>query len=148
MTTPTLPQFKRWAKTHAPLASAVCMAKAFAQLERARVDAYIRPVFESFQFVDDEGNKIDTPRDLYRCDDEVMCKAFYAQCDAAHRAYGFTGPEGHCPALQAENLLVQAEVHLLKAGGELFGIDGNAVYGDDRKKLLNLLLEACLKKGS
>jgi hypothetical protein len=145
MTTPTLAKFKSWSKTNKPLAQAVCMAKAFAQLERARVDAYIQPLFETFGFVDDEGNKIDNQRHLYRCDDEVMCKAFYAESDAAHRAHGFTGPEGHCPALRAENLLIQAENHLIEAGCELFGINANVVYGDDRQKMLDLLLGACLK---
>lgn len=144
MNTPSLAQFKKWSKAHKSLAEAVCMAKAFAQVERERVNAYIQPLFESFGFVDDEGNKIESQNGLYRCNDEVMLKVFYAESDAAHRAHGFTGPEGHCPALRVENLQIQSESYLLKAGAELLGFDADGLYGENRAKMLDLLMKSCL----
>lgn len=76
---------------------------------------------------------------------ERECAAFYEACDVEHRKHGFTGPKGHCPALVAENLQRIAEAHLLEAGGKLMGFDGRSIYGDNRKKFLDLLLGACLK---
>jgi hypothetical protein len=119
---------------------------AFAQLERERVDAYVGPIFESFGFVDENGKKIEHQRDLFLSKDEALCKAFYARCDEAHRAHGFTGPAGHCPALSAENLLLTAEQALLEAASEFLGIEDLHIYidGEDRKKMLDLLLRACI----
>ena len=61
-----------------------------------------------------------------------------------HRKHGFTGPQGHCPALEAEELQRRAERALLESGSELFGTDIGETYGDLRKRALNLLLSACL----
>src|SRR5436305_796946 len=47
----TSADFKDWAREHRSLALAVCRAQAAAELTRARVDAYIKPIFESFGFV-------------------------------------------------------------------------------------------------
>lgn len=150
----TLDDFKAWAKDNASLAKAVLMAQAYAELTRERVDAYIRPIFDSYQFKEDctfdgkhtpSGKLLESPKQLYLCDDPLI-GAFYDDCDKAHREHGFKGPKGHCPALRAENLLMQAQQHLIDSGAELMGIDSHAVYGDDRKKLLKLLIGACLKE--
>lgn len=145
----TLPAFKQWAKDCAPAAKAVLMAQAFAELERARVDAYIGPIFEKYQpwevaerWRDKlSSERIRTPRDLYLCEDEAQLTAFYAECDAAHRAHGFKGPQGHCPALTAEHLLTQAEHCLIELAQPLTGIEH--VYGEDRVKYLKILIGAC-----
>lgn len=146
---PTLQQFKQFSKDIAPAARAVLMARAFAQVERERVDAYIRPIFESFTFpVNDKwrdgyGPIVKTQKDLYLCEDEAMCADYYAECDHAHREHGFTGPTNHCPALIAENLVMTTERLLIKLAEPLFGITD--VYGDDRKKYVELLIGAALK---
>lgn len=145
----TLPAFKQWARECAPAAKAVLMARAFAELERERVNAYILPIFERYAFVDglsrDEehaGKPIAKPDHLYLCTDEEQVQRYFAECDAAHRAHGFKGPQGHCPALTAEHLLCQTEHALIELAKPLTGIDN--VYGDDRRKYLEILIGACV----
>lgn len=156
MKQPTLSEFKQWSRDNYRLAHAVCLAQAFAETERARVDAYIQPIFERYGFRVDASickdlpcfnEPITTPRDLYLSDDPRL-PAYYAECDAAHRAHGFTGPDGHCPALVAESLLIDAQNALLDSGAELIGIDRSSLYGDNREKMLRLLTGAALKKGA
>jgi hypothetical protein len=154
-TTPTISEFKAWSLSHYSLAHAVCAAKAYAQCRREQVDAYLRPIFDSFKFTigeefggrrGDAGKPITDPTRLYLCGDEELCKDYFHACDLEHRKHGFTGPYGHCPALIAEHLLVIAENALLDAGCKLMGIeDGHAaLWGDKREKMLDLLLGACL----
>jgi hypothetical protein len=144
MTTRTPAQIRSWAIDHKSLAKAVCQAMAFAQAERERVDAYVLPIFQTFRFVDENGTRINSPDQLYLCNDDPMCMTFYDQCDAAHRAHGWTGPEGHCPALTAENLLLLAEAALLAAGCEFFDVVPARLHGAKRKEMLDLLLKACV----
>jgi hypothetical protein len=146
--TRTVAQFKQWAIAHTRLARAVCAAKALAQLERERVNAYVLPIFKTYRFLDESGAPIDSPDALFLCKDDAMCKAFYDACDVAHRAHGWRGREGHCPALTAEHLLITAENALLEAGCEFLGPEQmpSALYGGDkRKEMLDLLLGACLR---
>lgn len=145
----TLPAFKQWARECAPAAKAVLMAQAFAELERARVDAYILPIFQSYQphfrvnpkWAERYGELVQTPRDLYLCDQEAIVQDYFEDCDRAHRAHGFKGPHGHCPALTAEHLLTQAEHCLIELAKPLTGIEN--VYGEDRAKYLKILIGAC-----
>jgi hypothetical protein len=156
---PTLQQFKAWARSHYDMAHTVCMAQAFAQLERERVNAYIKPVFDLFDFYvnlewrkGEPGKgvrqdwKIIDPDKLYLSDQGDLCAEYYAECDREHRKHGFDGPQGHCPALRAEELQRQAEYALLLAASDLFGADLHETYGDQRRKALDLLLGACLKR--
>lgn len=141
-----LASFKQWAKECAPAAKAVLMARVFAQLERERVDAYILPILARYQFRadrrhGDDGELITKTGDLYLCTDEPGIAAFFAECDQAHRAHGFKGPQGHCPALTAETLVMRAETALIGLAKPLTGISD--VYGDDRKKYLEILIGAC-----
>jgi hypothetical protein len=127
------------------LADALLVATAFAQLERERVDGYVEPIFAAYGFRDGRtGEPLKHSRELYRVDDlqDDRVNEFYAACDAAHRERGFTGPEGHCPALVAENAVIQAERALLEAAGRWLGFDAGLVYGENRKKMLDLLLGA------
>lgn len=155
MKQPTLTEFKHWSRENYRLAHAVCLAQAFAECERKRVDTYIQPIFEKYGFRADltldrkeewHNKPLTTPRDLYLSEDPRI-PAYYEECDAAHRAHGFTGPTGHCPALVAESLLTDAENALLDSGAELIGIDRGLLYGVNREKMLNLLLGAALKQG-
>ena len=149
--TPTLAEFKAFAADIAPAARAVLLAKAHAQLQRERVDAYIRPIFDRYQFTygarwgtERAGQPLPSPKELYLADDEPQVAAFYAECDTAHRAHGFTGPAGHCPALVAEHLLVATERALIDLAEPLFGITADHLYGEDRAKYLDLLIGAAL----
>lgn len=144
--TPTLAQFKQFAREIAPAARAVLMAQAFAELERKRVNAYTRPLFAEYTFADKRtGERITDPKWLYLSEDDDLCADYFKQCDALHREHGFTGPEGHCPALIAENLLMAAQRELLNLASPLFGVDFANTFGDTRKKALDLLIGAALK---
>lgn len=152
MKTPTLNAFKTWAISHRPLALAVCKAQAFAEYERERVNAYITPIFHQFHFKannkiterDPDFNRpLTTPEALYLSDD-LRIPDYYAHCDAAHRSHGFKGPEGHCPALIAEHIHIQAENALLEEAQDLLGVDPSSLEGKTREEMLTLLLSACL----
>lgn len=143
----TIDQFKQWARVHEPVARAVLMAQAFAELERERVDAYVTPILLRYEFtadIIDSGRAITKTSQLYLTDDPRLPE-FYAELDRAHRAHGFRGPEGHCPALTAEHIHAQAESALIDASKPLFGIDSSDLYGDNRAKFIRLLIGACLK---
>lgn len=125
------------------LADAVMVAMAKADVERKRVDAYIEPIFATFNFRDSRtGESIAHSRSLYLSDEEERVKEYYAACDAAHREHGFTGPDGHCPALVAENELLKAERKLLEVACKWLDFDVDLLYGENRKKMLDLLLGA------
>jgi hypothetical protein len=142
----TVAEFKRFMAGEAgKLADAVLVATARAQLERERVDSYVEPIFQTFGFRDMRTEEsLAHSRLLYlvgEAQEELVAK-FYAACDAAHRERGFTGPEGHCPALTAEHEQAKAEERLLRAAGEWLGFDAGLLYGERRKKMLDLLLGA------
>jgi hypothetical protein len=77
--------------------------------------------------------------------DEPGCAAYYADCDDAHRAHGFTGPKGHCPALTAENLVITTENLLIELAKPTFGVEIHALTTENRAKYLDLLIGACLQ---
>jgi len=148
--TPTLSEFKKLSKDIAPAAKAVLMARVFAEMERERVNAYIQPLFESYRFNDlpkihDYQEPIADVEHLYLCDDETQVAAFFADCDKAHREHGFIGPAGHCPALTAENLVMTTERLLIELSAPLFGIDAASLWGENRKKYLDLIIGAAIK---
>lgn len=151
MKTPTLNEFKAFSKKTAPAARAILMARINAEMTRERVNAYIAPVFASFAFTYGPlgekcglTGKIETPENLYLCGNEEMLAAFYAASDVAHREHGFTGGVGYCPALIAENLVIEAENALIELAEPLFGIKGYAL-GRERTKYIELLLGSALK---
>ncbi len=150
--TPTIGEFKAFAKDVEPAARAVLLALAHAQLERTRVDAYILPIFQSFGFKYagrwDKAGPIEKPEHLYLCDDDEALADYYAECDQAHRAHGFTGPAGHCPALTAETLVTQTENALIDLARPLFGLEVSQLYGEKRAKYLELLIGASIKAGA
>lgn len=165
---------QQWARDNAKLALAVCEAQAFAEVTKERVKAYVQPVFESFNFICEGttaelfdaspregetekfvGRKINTPDDPEFCwlhghdeSDEIKDKLrrYYEAVDAEHRRQGYLDLEpGHCPALRAENLHTQAENALIDSAHDLFPIESHQLYGDTRKKYLDLLLRVCIK---
>jgi hypothetical protein len=148
----TLEQFKEFAAYVSPFVRTVLLARIHAEETRKRVDAYIAPVFERFsfyvadQFKQHGGERITRPKDLYLCNDKALTDAYYEACDQAHRAHGFTGPLGHCPALVAEHLAITAENALIDMAQPLFGVDISDLWQEEtRAKYLNLLIDAGVK---
>ncbi len=77
----SVPKLKTWARTNRSLAMTVVTARAFYQLERERVAAYVTPIFLKYGFTDaDNGAPLTDPSKLYHSDEEEKCKAFYAEC--------------------------------------------------------------------
>jgi len=156
-------QFKEWARLHRSLALAVCHAQAAAELTREKVDAYIKPIFESFNFVycgdlaerlDKRagekfvGKRLQYKKDLHLCDDPRLPE-YFAACTAAHRAHGYDLPDGHCPALRMENLLIKAQGELIAAAEPIAGIKRYMLIADNREEAyLDLLIRACLAETS
>jgi hypothetical protein len=132
------------------LVLAVVMAKAHAKEVRAKVDAYIAPVFAACgpfpvsRDMEEHGvgcRVVDKPSNLYQCRDEAKCAAFYAACDAAHKANGYDLPAGYCPALVAEHAIIDAEHALLDAAIDAGIIpDGVKTSPKLRDKALTLLI--------
>jgi hypothetical protein len=131
---------------------AYLLAKVFAKAERERVDAYIKPLFELYNFYPDEKwrekgrTEMDRITDidrLYLTDlKSPQYLEFMEECDKEHRKHGFTGPKGHCPALIAESLKIDAENLLLDHAVSALplGIDRDRLYGNARKKMLDLVV--------
>lgn len=150
MKTPTIAAFKAWAKDCQPAARAVLMARVFADMERERVDAYVRPIFAGYRFEYDpekssRPNPMTDPKDLYLVADleEPRVLAFYAECEEAHRAHGWQGKAGNCPALTADTLRRAAERALIDLAEPLFDVQSDRLFGDNRAKYLELLIGAC-----
>lgn len=147
MRTPQINEFKAWAQANSDLAKAVLLAQAFAKIERERVDAYILPMFEAREFYREKkwgGERITEYKDLYLTDlKSPEYLQFCADCDAAHRAHGFDGEPGYCPALIADDVRRKAESALIDAGCKLMDIDH--IYNmKHRADMLKLLMGACL----
>ena len=156
-------QFKEWARENRTLALTVCHAQAAAEITRARVDAYIKPIFESFGFVycgdlaerldtraGDKlvGKPIESQKELYLCDDPRL-QDYFDACDAAHRAHGHDLPKGHCPALRMENLLIRAQGALIESAEPLAGIKRYMLIAEQQEEhYLDLLIRACLAETS
>lgn len=140
----TVAKLKTWARKNREIARTVVTAQAFHQVERERVDAYVAPIFARYGFKDEDGEAIPTADRLYMCEDDAACKAFYAECDVAHRAHGFAGEPGECPALVAESLMIRAENALLESLAAFMGAPGFYTL-ELRAKALEIALGACLK---
>jgi hypothetical protein len=139
---------KKWAKKNKGLAKTVCLAKAFAETERERVNAYAEKLFATYEFYNDldgSGERLDTYHDLYLSEDEGGATKFYHELSALHVENGWTGDPEHCPALTAESLLTEAENALLASLGEFAGFDAGSLYSLElRNKALDLALTGCL----
>jgi hypothetical protein len=167
---PTLDEFKRWSRENAKLAFAVCETLAVAQTVKAHEDEYIKPIFDSFNFIYEgnavarldsrrgeklAGKPVPSPHDFNFCllhgqeePDHIKDKlrSYYAACDAAHRDHGYTGlPEGQSPTLRAEQLHREAEWALMDSAGPLFGLTDHPHLPEHRKRYLDLLIGSCLK---
>lgn len=145
--TPTPAAFKKWARANKPLAKAVALAQAFAQVERERVDDYVEPLFQSYGFLDDEGKPVTASERSYLVEgDETRMSEFYAKCLVLHAEHGYKGEPETCPALVAENLACKAEQALLDELATFMGLDSIWTTLEQRAKALDLAMTACLGK--
>jgi len=152
-----LAEFKQWAKDHREQALAVCAAQAHAELTRARVDLYLKPIFDryNFQYGGSMAERLGlsgpityNAGDLYLSEDPRV-KEYYAECNRANVEHGWTGEFEHCPALTAEHEFTMAQGRLIDAAEPITGIKRSRVAGrDDWDKYLKLLIGACLAKES
>jgi hypothetical protein len=121
-------------------------AQTHSEMERERVDAYIRPIFDRYDFREEDGTKITGMGSQWLSNDPKKDALYDAECAAAHRAHGFTGPDGHCPALVAKVKLMEAENAVIKIMAEMLRFDpaNGRCHGENRKKLLELAIGACV----
>lgn len=153
MTTPTLPQFKQWARENYNLAMAVCKAQAVAETMKEAVEKIQRQILREVELYDDlaagrERQRITDPKLTYLSTDEAACQRYFAECNKRTRAAGLKPddmPDEYCPALVAEDIQRKAERALLDSGGALFGFAADdLVSGDLWEKGLKLFTGAAL----
>lgn len=97
------------------------LAKSFAKKEENRVNEYINPIFNKYNFIDFRTNeKICDQEQLYRSNQEDEIQRFFKECDEAHRQNGFNGGFGCCPALIAKNEINTAEKNLIDKAEKFF----------------------------
>lgn len=138
------------AGAHLVLMAAVLAGREHAEKVREHVDSYTEPLFATFSFTDTyTGEPVTRSKDLFMSDDDEGCEAFYAACDKAHKAHGFELEPGYCPALMAENAVIDAERALLEAAAVHYGIDFDNIYNLElRAKALDLFLNPPMAKKS
>lgn len=132
------------------LVNTVLLAKAQAELLREKCDAIQRQVLAAGEYKTSDHwepripvGRVTDPKLAYLMDDD-QAPGYYAALDAAYRAAGYTDLKpGHCPALIAEDLLIQAEWALIDAAEQFFPeMAADRLYGETRAKYLDLLIRA------
>ena len=108
--------------------NAVLMAKAFAQIEREKIDAMDRDILLSDIYLsapspqNQEKARITKPQDSWLlCDADA--KTYYAVRDFRIKQMGYDLKPGHCPALIAESVLSDARHLLVEVAKPVFGVD-------------------------
>lgn len=153
-TAPTLnrAKFLAWIKSEGhDLALEITALQAFAQVVRAEVNARTKPIFARYSFkVHPEfhrcgaGEAITDQSKLYLAGNAPEVAAYDAEVEAAHRAAGWKGAPGTCPALVAEAELIKAENAFIKAASNAAEFDFTRAYGKTRDEFLRLTLGACI----
>ena len=122
-------------------AAAYLAAKVVAEIMRKEVDAYIEPIWAGYGFkATRDGSPILTSARAYLTDDARLPE-FYAACDRAHAEQGHKLEPGYCPALIAENKLLDAENAILKALSGPLGFDYDSLNRSMavRRKMLDVI---------
>jgi hypothetical protein len=163
-------EFREWCRKEETrnLVRIVLLAQAHAEDVRARVDEYVRPIFDNFNFQyagetaerfkkvgpipwkphdkDDLFMIIGVDPRLKGGSEDHEYGEYWVALHQAHRAHGYRHVRmGQCPALIAENLLCQAQGVLIDAAEPIIGITRSQIAGNDKwDKYLNLLIGAVL----
>lgn len=140
------------AKALTPFVNTLLMAKAYAELERERVDAIQRRVLSEDVYtghtrlrLDDGGEEIRIldPKHKHLMDD-ADSQRYFAKLNEIHLAEGFAkAADGFCPALVAESLQRKAERALIDASGKYvdgMSADRMALRPDMWDKAVDLLI--------
>ena len=126
-------------------------AREVAKKERARVDKIQRAYLaENVCMVSVEHTserrssirRITDPRFTYLMGDDDFAR-YDAHMQAAHRADGYTQPDGHCPALIAERICTETEWELIAEAGRHFGITNDNLLCsglETRAKFIDLVV--------
>lgn len=126
------------------------LARAYAETKRAEVDKIQRQILADDEYFAakrlPKGRRgpryrVTEPKDSWLMEEDDA-QRYYAKLNAIHLAAGFEdAAKGYCPALVAENLQVQAENVLLESASEELGNKiGSDIYGENRKKMLDLIV--------
>lgn len=132
------------------LVGSYLLARTHAELMREQVDKIMAEVLENYPIYStprrgEESKRIYQGRYLYLSEDDKACNRAYELFDKAERAAGLKPddmPVTHCPALVAELLLSDVERAILEIVAPALGLDVDLIYGDTRKKMLDLIVRA------
>ena len=87
--------------------------------------------------------RIRDPKSFYLQQDQAAAAEFYAEANRRERAAGIKPAamsDDHCPALAAENLLLDAERVLIDSSGRPMGITHDLLAGEKWAEWLNLVV--------
>ncbi len=150
----TASEMPKAAKRLTPHVNAVLLAMANAQIERERIDAMERavltrddgtPMYRTADEWRERGMRdcpewVTEPKHAYLMADDDLAD-YGAECQHRIKQMGYQVPDGHCPALIAEDLQITAEWALMSAAEEFFPeIPADALYLDNRRRYLDLLI--------
>ena len=118
--------------------NAYLMARARAEVMTEKVDAVYEDILtETPLYADlemrghDEPFQILKPKDMYLSTDEDFCAEVYAEANKRLREMGLKPddmPDGHCPALVAQNLQRDCEWLIIDNAAEMLGYDGKELH--------------------
>ena len=119
-----------------PVASYLA-ARAVSEVLAERVARIGAALLAEMVILDDDGNRISDPADVWMCRDQDS-HSYYAELERrTNKAIPHDLPSGHCPSLAAASKMRNAENNLILAMGPIFGFDGSKVYNLDlRRKMI------------
>ena len=116
------------------------LARCHAELEREKIDAMERQILAEIPLhlanewkergMRDVPEIITEPCYVYLARDEER-EDYHAECQHRIKQMGYNVPEGHCPALIAEDLQLQSEWSVIESGAKMIG-DSNPKTFNDR----------------
>lgn len=152
MNTLNIEAFKSWSKQNAALALRVVAATAYAETMKKHVNAIKAEILKEIALYDDldtpKSRRITDPRETWMSDDEASFLAYLKEADKRTRSAGLKPddmPVDFCPALVAECNQSTLENEIIVSGSALMGINTGMVGGENRDKLLKLLMGAAIK---
>ena len=97
----------------------ILIKEVFLKVESERVNKYIQPIFDKYNFKSDN-SKIINDNYLYLCKDENKLNAYFTECDNAHKKHGFYADFGTCPILVAKQEILKSKHKLVKLAAPFF----------------------------
>lgn len=129
--------------------AAVLAARIVAEVKREAVDKVATRIMSEGQYKDDEGNAVLIPKHSYLII-ESQWDGYFSRLRTEMAAAGLHGSKPEfCPALEAENALMEAERALINHAGKIIdGINSDSVWKvkDGWKKCVELLCGLALAK--